>query len=225
MTRAFTVIDCAQHLEDGTANPEWIAARLGRVTGSCASDMLAVERSAGKGMRSKLKRRLAMERLTGQPFGKDFQSRAMEQGLRREPDARMAYERATNTLVMSCGFVSHTTMLSGCSPDGVVNDFEGLLSIKCPEPAQHLEYLRIGMEDTDYQRQIVHEQFNTGALWHDFVSWCPEPCIPERMRLVVIRFKRNDIEIKQHADALSAFLIELEAEYLSLKLFAEGMAS
>lgn len=223
--RSFTIIDCAQHLEDGTANPEWLKARLGRVTGSTAGDMLSAERVAGKGVRSKLKRKLAMERLTGVGFGKDFQSKAMEQGLQREPEARIAYERATGKLVNSCGFLAHSTLMVGCSPDGYVGDFEGLLSIKCPEPAQHVEYLRIGMEDTDYKRQIVHEQAISGARWHDFVSWCPEPCIPEPMQLVVIRFSRNDVEIKKHQDALDAFLVEVEAEYLSMKLYVEGMAS
>lgn len=221
--RAFTILDCDQHLEDGTANPEWIAARLGRVTGSTANDMLSVERSAGKGIRSKLKRRLAMERLIGKPLGKDVQTAVMAQGLRREPDARIAYERRTNTVVMSCGFVAHNTMLAGCSPDGYINDFEGLISIKCPEQAQHLEYLRVGMDDTEYLRQIRMEQLITGAKWTDFVSFNPE--MSERIRLVVIRIPRNDIEIKKHEDALAAFLVELETEYLALKTIVEGIGA
>lgn len=216
----FTVIDCAQHLENGAANPEWIAARLGRVTGSCANDMLAEERKAGKGMRSKLKRRLAMERLTGKPFGKDYQSGAMRQGLDREPEARLAYERAKNVLVHSTGFLSHNVWLAGCSPDGIVGDFEGGLSIKCPEQVQHLEYLRTGEIDTEYQRQIAHEQLTGGFLWHDFVSYNPEMAI-DRMRLVIIRVTRNDVELKKHEQSLVAFLEELQAEYLFLRKYAE----
>lgn len=220
----FTVLDCPQHLDDGTANPAWIAARLGRVTGSCANDMLSQERVAGKGMRTKLKRRLAMERLTGQPFGKDYQSGAMKQGLDREPEARLAYERKENLLVMTCGFVSHNTWLAGCSPDGVIGDFEGALSIKCPEHAQHIDYLRGGLDaiDTEYRRQIAHEQLIAGFKWHDFVSFHPE--VPKWMRLVVIRVKRNEVELKKHEDSLVAFLAELDAEYQALKTMAEGFA-
>lgn len=227
MDRSFTVIDCDQHIPDEfggqIANPEWIAARLGRVTGSTAGDMLSVERVAGKGMRSKLKRQLAMERLTGSPFRKDYQSDSMKQGLDREPEARIAYERQTNTLVMSCGFVAHNTLMAGCSPDGYINDFEGLISIKCPERAQHLEYLRLGMDDTDYLRQIRHEQLITGALWHDFVSYNPE--MPETMRLVVIRIPRNDVELKKHEDSLTAFLVDVEAEYQALRVMRDGIGA
>lgn len=223
MDRPFTVLDCDQHLEDGTANPDWIAARLGLVTGSNASDMLAAERVAGKGMRSKLKRRLAYERLTGQPFGKDVQTAAMAQGLRREPEARIAYERLTNTVVMSCGFVAHNVYRAGCSPDGYINDFEGLVSIKCPEQAQHLEYLRVGVTDAEYLRQMDHEKLITGALWHDFVSFNPE--MTEKMRLVVIRIGRNDIDLKKHEDALIAFQLDLDTEYLALKTIVDGIGA
>lgn len=224
MARPFTVIDCPQHLEDGiTANPDWLAARLGRVTGTGANDMLAQERVAGKGGRTKLKRRLAMERLTGQPFGKTFANDSMVQGLQREPEARIAYERAKNVIVMTCGFVAHNTWLAGCSPDGYIGDFEGGISIKCPEQFQHLDWLRGGDVDLDYRRQMTHEMLICGFQWIDFVSFNPD--MPERMRLFVKRFERNDIELKKHQDALESFLQEVEAEYLSLKLYAEGMAS
>lgn len=224
MRSDFSIIDVPQHLAGGGANPEWLAARLGRVTGSCATDMLSVERSAGKGMRSKLKRRLAMERLTGKPFGKDYQSDAMKIGLEREPEARLAYERAKNVLVHSTGFLSHNIWHAGCSPDGIVGDFEGSLSIKCPEQIQHLEYLRTGEIDTEYKRQIAHEQLLGGFLWHDFVSYNPEMEI-ERMRLVIIRVPRNDVELHKHRDSLIAFLEEVEAEYLAIKLIRDGIGA
>lgn len=221
--RNFTVIDCAQHLDDNvTPNPEWLAARIARVTGSAANDMLA----EGKGLsRRNLKMRLVAEHMTGKAYEKDFQSRSMEQGLKREPDARLAYERRHNVLVQTVGFISHNELFAGCSPDGYIGNFEGLVSIKCPELPQHLEWLRGGVKSIDlrYRRQIEHELFVTGALWTDFVSYNPE--IGEKLDLVVIRVERDDVAIAKHEAALRAFLAEVEAEYLSLKIIRDGMGA
>lgn len=221
MTRAFTVIECDQHLEDGvTPNPEWLAARICRVTGSSADAMLA----GGKGVsRRNLKIRLVAEHMTGRPHGKDFSNDSMEQGLKREPDAIFAYERTRNVIVNRCGFVSHTELFAGCSPDGYVGDFEGLVSAKCPELPQHLDWLRGGAIDLKYRRQITHEQFITGAAWTDFVSFNPE--LGDKLSLFVKRFDRNSDEIAAHEKELRAFLAEVEAEYLSLKLIRDGIGA
>lgn len=219
---AFTLIDVPQHLDDGiTANPEWLAARIARVTGSTANDMLA----EGKGVsRRNLKMRLVAEHLTGRvQDGKDFQSRAMEQGLKREPEAIVAYECREKVAVNRVGFVSHCELFAGCSPDGYVGDFDGLVSVKCPELPQHIDWIRGGGIDLKYMRQIRHEQFITGALWTDFVTYNPE--IGEKLALHVIRVPRNEDEIGKHEAALRAFLKEVEAEYLSLKVMAEGLGA
>ena len=218
--RNFTVIDCPQHLEDGiTANPEWLAARVARVTGSSADAMLA----KGQGVsRRNLKIRLVAEHLTGKSHGKDFQSDAMEQGLKREPEAIFAYERARNVVVNRCGFVAHTELFAGCSPDGYVGDFGGLVSVKCPELPQHLDWLRGGKIDLKYLRQITHELFVTGAAWADFVSYNNE-LGDNKLALFVKRIERNADEMEAHEKELRAFLAEVEAEYLSLKLMRDGI--
>ncbi len=63
--RAFTVLDFKQHLEDGSANPEWVAARLGRITGTGANAMLSKPKVVGEGMRANLTIQLALEQFTG----------------------------------------------------------------------------------------------------------------------------------------------------------------
>lgn len=218
--RNFTVIDVPQHFENGEPNPEWLAARIARVTGSSANDFLA----EGKGVsRRNLKMKLVAEHLTGKAYDKDFSSRAMENGLKREPAAIFAYERERSVIVNRVGFLSHGELFAGCSPDGYVGDFEGLISVKCPEVPQHLDWLRGGKIDLKYLRQIIHEQWVTGAAWHDFVSYNPE--VGERLQLAVIRVPRNEKDIADHDSALRAFLKEVEAEYLSLKMFRDGLGT
>jgi hypothetical protein len=220
--REFTVLDFAQHLEDGTANPEWVAARLGRITGTGANAMLSKPKVAGEGMRANLVIQLALERATGQKCGKDFQSDAMEDGLHFEGDGRFAYERQTGQIVLQAGFLSHTTLMAGASIDGYVGDFEGLVSIKCPYAATHWDTIRGGTIKLAYMRQIIHEQWLTGALWTDFVSY--NPTFREPLRLSVHRINRNDDAIAQHHAAVVAFLAEVDAAHDYMLTLERGFA-
>ncbi len=148
-------------------------------------------------------------------MGKDFQSDAMEDGLSLEPDGRFAYERETGQIVMEVGFLSHDTLMAGASIDGYVGDFEGLVSIKCPYQATHWDTVNNGTIKLSYQRQIAHEQWLTGALWTDFVSF--NPSFGERTRLKIIRVPRNEAVIEQHNAAVIAFLAEVDAALQSMR--------
>lgn len=220
--RSFILHEFPQHLDDGSPNPEWVACRLGRITGTGANAMLSKPKVAGEGMRANLSVQLALERVTGQKCGKDFQSDAMEDGLHLEPDARFAYERKTGQIVMQVGFVAHATLMAGASLDGYVNDFEGLVSIKCPYAATHWDTVNSGTIKLAYMRQIIHEQWLTGAQWTDFVSF--NPAFREKLQLKIIRVPRNEDAIKQHHDAVIAFLAEVEAAYQSMRTL-EGVGA
>lgn len=217
--KPFTVIDCEQR------SPEWFAARLGRVTGTLADAVMAKGRSANTEsvQRKKLRYRLALERLTGRAFEKDFQSQAMTEGIEKEPLAFAAYEASTKMLLDRAGFCAHNTLAIGCSVDGYQGDFDRLISIKCPEWHTHAETLRGKTIDTDYMRQIVHEQFVTDAAVTDFVSFHPD--FPEKLQLVVIPVPRNEEVIANYAAELRKFLAEVETEYLALKTMAEGIGA
>lgn len=211
--RNFVIVDVPQHLEDGSANPEWLLARSARVTGSTADAMLAESKTNTQ--RTNLKVRLAVERLTGRHFDKDFQSRAMEQGLAREADARAAYECDRGVIVSTVGFCSRTDLLAGCSPDGEIGDFEGLVSIKCPDFAAHADALDGKTISLKYRRQMIHELWVTGARWCDYVSYNPD--FGEGLSLLIIRIERDEKVMQEHETAVRAFLAEVEAKYLALK--------
>lgn len=193
-------------------SPEWRALRLGRVTSSCADDMLATLKDPKKEAagRRNLRVRLVLERITGRCLESNFVSAAMQQGMEREADARVLYEALTGRLLTNVGFVSHDSLMAGCSPDGVVGEFEGLVEAKCPLPATHLDYLRTGFIPTDYTRQITHQLWVTGAQWCDWISYCPD--FPESLQLKMVRVYRDDVAMKSYEILLRQFLAEVERE-------------
>lgn len=219
--RSFIHVDVPQHLEDGTANPDWLAARLGRITGSVANDMLSVARKAGEGLRVNLAIRLALEQRTGKPLGSKVQTQAMKDGTEREPMARFAYEQDRRVLVERTGFLAHADLMAGASLDGHLGDFEGLISIKCPEHATHWDTVRHGEIELKYHRQILHEMWLTDALWCDFVSFHPD--FDEALQLKVIRVERNKKAIEQHDADVRQFLQEVQAHVDAMRMMAEGI--
>lgn len=220
---AFTVYDMPQHFEDGTVNPAWLQARIGRITGSAADAMLAQGRSKGSEsvQRIKLRLKLAIERLTGKSLEKGYQSDVMARGIQLEPEARGVYESVKGVLLDQCGFIAHNDLMAGCSVDGYYGDFEGLVSIKCPEWAAHVGTLRHGQIDLGYMRQIIHEQWVTGALWTDFVSYNPD--FDGKLQLAVIRVPRNPEAIEQHEVEVRRFLDEVQTEYDALITLRDGV--
>ena len=116
-------------------SPEWYAVRLGKVTGSQVSAVLAKRDSA---TRANYLSELVVERLTGQQ-AEFFMNDAMQWGVDTEPQARMAYEAHKGVLVDEIGFVNHVAISNfGCSPDGLVG-LDGLIEIKCPNSKTHID--------------------------------------------------------------------------------------
>lgn len=201
------IITCDQR------SPEWAAARLGRLTGSRVADAFAQLKGKGEAAsRRNLRVQLVLERVTGQSQERDFLSADMARGLEIEPDAYAAYEAETGRLVQSVGFVQHDTLMTGCSPDGLTAD--GLIEIKCPKAATHLEYLRDGLP-RDYLLQIQHGLWLTGAAWGDFVSY--HPGFPSELRLKITRVFAMTCDFDAHADAVRRFLKEVDDEEASVR--------
>ena len=190
----------------------WHQLRLGRVTSSCASDMLATLKS-GKGEaagRRNLRVRLVLERIVGRSCESDFQSAAMRGGHEREADAQALYEALTGRILHTTGFVAHDSLMAGASPDGYVGDWEGLVEAKCPIPATHLDYLKSGQVPGEYLKQVHHQLWITGAQWCDWLSYSPE--FPEPIQVKLVRIKRDEAEIAAYELLVRQFLSEVERE-------------
>ncbi len=198
---------------------EWFAARLGKLTASRAGDMLATIKSGEAAARRDLRTQLVCERLTGTCQDDVFINDAMQRGMDKEADAFAAYEALTGELAHTVGFIAHDTALAGCSPDGVIGDFAGLLECKCPKSATHLKYLRAGKVPPDYLPQLTHSLWVTGAPWIDFVSF--DDRFPDSLRIFQVRVQRAECDLLGYELAATLFLSEVEREVDELTQLAE----
>lgn len=199
---------------------EWHHVRLGKLTGSKASDMLAMTKSGEAAGRRNLRVQLVLERLTGRSQETGYTSKAIQDGVDREPDARAMYEGLTGRILESTGFISHDTLQAGVSLDGHVgDDFEGIIEIKSPLPATHLEYLTTGVVPGDYAKQVLHALWITGAQWCDWLSY--HPAFPEALQVKLVRIERNDDAVAQYAAKAVTFLDEVEAQYAAVATMAD----
>src|SRR6476646_10826614 len=127
--------------EQGSA--EWLLERCGKVTASRIADLMATTRSGFAASRDNYKAQLVAERLTG-CVAPSFTNAAMIHGTETEPEARRAYEFFVDCDVQQVGFIPHPTIaMAGASPDGLVGN-DGLLELKCPNTATHIETLLTG---------------------------------------------------------------------------------
>lgn len=178
--------------------------------------MLSTIKSGGEAAgRRNLRAQLVLERLTGKPQERSFQSQAMLDGIEREEAALEAYELLTGRLLRTVGFVSHSELLTGASPDGIVGEFESFVEVKCLIPATHLDTLKTGRVPDEYLKQMRHLAWLADMRTGAFVSYHPE--FPEGLQLKVIQVSFTAAELKEHGSAVSTFLAEVDREVASLR--------
>ena len=194
---------------------EWFAERIGKATGSRIADIVRKTGSGGPAAsRKNYLAQLICERLTGNRE-EGFQSAAMAWGTETEPQARMAYEFFRDAEVSETGFVTHPRINeSGASPDGLVG-MDGLVEIKCPNTATHLETLRTGRIAPDYIIQMQWQMACTDRSWCDFVSF--DPRLPAAMQMFCQRVERDDERIATLEREVEDFLGELHAAVSDLE--------
>lgn len=197
--------------EQGSA--DWFAIRCGKVTASRVADLIAKTKTGFGASRANYAAQLIAERLTGE-VAESYTNAAMQWGTDQEPEARLAYEFSTDTEVEQVAFVAHPTIeMSGASPDGLVGN-EGMVEIKCPNTATHLDTLLTGTIPSKYETQMLWQMACTGRSWCDFVSF--DPRLPENMRLFVKRLPRDDARIAELEAEVMAFLFEIDATVSAL---------
>jgi len=194
--------------------PEWFAIRCGKVTASRVADVMAKTKSGWGASRASYAAELIAERLTN-TVAPSFTNDAMRWGTEQEPHARQAYAQQHGCEVVEVGFVHHPEIgMSGASPDGLVAA-EGLVEIKCPQTATHLDTLLSATVPGKYLLQIQWQLACTGRQWCDFVSF--DPRMPPEMRLFVQRVERDASAILDMEHEVSVFLREIDEKVARLR--------
>lgn len=188
-------------IEQGSAT--WFEMRRGKVTASKIADVM----SKGKGSAEpaalrNYRAQIVCERLTG-TVEESYCNGAMQRGTELEPLARECYEFMTGYTVDQVAFVDHHTIpMCGASPDGHIGD-DGMVEIKCPNSANHIDYLLGGKPPAQYVPQMQWQMACTGRKWVDFCSY--DPRLPEELQLFVVRLNRDEEMIKNMEAAVIAF--------------------
>jgi putative phage-type endonuclease len=166
---------------------------------------MARTRNGYGAQRKNYKAELVVEILTG---AKDefYTNAAMQHGIDYEPVARTAYELESGNTVQDTGFWVDEELGAGASPDGFVGE-DGLLEIKCPNTATHLETLEKKEVPYQYRAQVQGQMWITGRKWCDFVSY--DPRLPENAQMIIIHVERDDDYIKNLAEEVETFMIEV----------------
>ena len=212
------MIDLMKDLEQGS--PEWLAARVGRVTASRIADVMAKGKGGEAQTRLNYKWQLVAEVMTGQSQEDRFFSQAMAWGVEQEPFARAAYEIQTGGLVENVGLVAHPSIpRCAASPDGLVG-LDGLLEIKCPKTPTHLEYMQKGAIPGHYQLQMLWQMACTGRQWVDFATF--DPRLPEELQLFVMRFPRDQARIDAIEAEVQKFWNEIDEIIETLRKRRDG---
>ena len=127
----------------------------------------------------------------------------------------MAYEIMTGATVVETGFVLHPEIAGfGASPDGLIGN-DGLIEIKCPNTATHIETLLGEGVQNKYINQMHVQMLCTGRDWCDFVSF--DPRLPVELQMFIKRVEFDKELAHQIVTEVQAFIAEMEAKIDQLK--------
>jgi putative phage-type endonuclease len=192
---------------------EWFAARCGKVTASRVADIIAKTKSGPSASRENYLAQLVCERLTGKP-AESYSNAAMQWGTDTEPFARAAYEARMDLLVTEVGFVDHPWITnSGASPDGLAA--EGMVEIKCPNTATHIETLLTQTVPAKYITQVMWQMCSANRPWVDFVSF--DPRLPERHQLFIKRINYDPEMVNLLENSVIQFLGDVDLKIQQLE--------
>ncbi len=191
----------------------WMQARLGKVTASRVADVMALTKTGYSTSRANYMAELICERLTNVKAER-FTNAAMQWGEDTEPQARASYEFMSGNAVEECGLYDHPSIASfAASPDGLIGS-DGLVEIKCPNTATHIESLLGSRIDGKYITQMQIQMACTGRKWCDYCSF--DPRLPLDMQLFIQRVKRDAAAIAEMETEVRKFLGELAAKIEAL---------
>lgn len=197
----------------------WQELRAGKVTASKITDIMAkLKNGKPSAGRATYMGQLIAERLTGIKSD-SFSNAAMQWGVETEPQAIAAYEFLNDVEVERIAFADHPSIeFSGASPDGLVAH-RGLLEVKCPNTATHIEYLISQKIPKKYLDQMQWQMACMDAKWCDFMSF--DPRMPEHLNRLIIRVDRDNKYIEEMEMEVIKFNSEITEKLKTLESINE----
>lgn len=164
---------------------EWIAARLGVVTGTCCDSLITpVKGEIVKGKARTTLIATLIDEIVRPDAERGFEgNRHTERGKELEPDALAWYQMANGVVGRRVGFILNHTIGLGVSPDLLIGE-KGGVEAKAPDGKTHVQYLMGGVLPDEYKTQVHACLVATQRGWWDFISWCPgyEPFVVRTVR-------------------------------------------
>lgn len=177
-------IDKFQYLDTPQGSPEWVEARVGKVTASRLKDWLAVSKRDGKPLMARLdyERELAFEIQFNVPFER-FVTNAMLQGQEMEEFLKKQYAQLKDVIVKPVGCYYNDNFVA--SPDGEIAD-DGLIECKWVYDTTFSKVLTEGIPD-EHMLQVQ------GQLWASNRQWCDYVVGNQHTgKFIVIHVTRNE---------------------------------
>jgi hypothetical protein len=190
----------AMDVKPGT--PEWRAARLGVPSASRFDCIMTPKTRKPSNAATKYMCALLAERMLNRPVD-DASSGFILRGTVLESDAVTAYEFERDQDTEEVGFCLRDDRRAGCSPDRLVGS-DGLLEIKCPSAAVHVEAL-LGMASEDHLSQCQGQLWVTGRAWVDLMFYNPD------LPAAIIRIPRDDGYIRDLETCVGVFCDRLDS--------------
>lgn len=199
---------------------EWFEARLGLVTASHFSVVMATGRDGGDSLtRNQYLHRLAGEILTGLRAEETFRSRAMERGKEMEPEAIADYEERRGVKVRRVGLGINFDGLKRCgaSPDGLVG-FDGGIETKTMRPDLMIPLITRGalVMPAEHRAQVQGNMFVWEREWWDFKIFYPG--MPD----FTVRVERDDRYIAEMSNQIEIFNYDLKRLVEQLRKMGAG---
>lgn len=197
---------------------EWKAARAGLVTASRMTDVVAKIKTGEAAARRDYRAQIVAEILTGRPQEDGYINAEMQWGIDQEPIGCSAFEIATGALTDQVGLVLHPRIeRAAASPDRLIGS-DGVLEIKCPKTATHLQYLMDGVLPSKYEPQVMWQLACTGRAWAEFASF--DPRLPEKLQLFRVRVPRDEKRIAALEAEVESFLADVDRMLETVRRFA-----
>ena len=173
-----------------------------------ADAMDVLKNGKGSAARTRLMHEILAERMTGDSVP-HYVNDLMRHGLEQEPVGKEAFEVATGSLLIPCGFCDHPVIDNfGATPDSLL-DRDALVEFKCPQTTTHIAWKLAGVVPEQHKPQILAQLACTGRTRAVFVSF--DPRVPPKQQLFIAEWMPERAEIERVEQAARDFLAEVSA--------------